>query len=187
MLRLHPFDAASTATSQLDRNRRQFRTANTFHAGWSRPAVPASVSRFSSCCRAPRRLCAEGTTRSLRCGGAEDGHPSQDSSTASPSRPGSTPTPSGTPRPRLVGRYFRQLTCHNRLKAPHYTARRGSNGPPTIAHSRGGGLDVIYHQQTEGNQHKLGSCLVEFFSRPPSAGRRLRFRPTCMKTGLELI
>ena len=29
--------------------------------------------------------------------------------------------------------------------------------------------------------------LVEFFSRPPSAGRRLRFRPTCMKTGLEVI
>ena len=85
MLHLHPIDAASTATSQLDRNRRQFRTANTFHAGWSRPAVPASVSRFSSCCRAPRRLRAEGTTRSLRCGGAEDGHPSQDSSTASPS------------------------------------------------------------------------------------------------------
>jgi hypothetical protein len=36
---------------------------------------------------------------------SEDGHPSQDSSTASPSRPGPTPTPSGTPRPRLVGRY----------------------------------------------------------------------------------
>ena len=108
MLRLHPIDAASAATSQLDRNRRQFRTANTFHAGWSRPAVPASVSRFSSCCRAPRRLRAEGTTRSLRCGGAEDGHPSQDSSTASPSRPGPTPTPSGTPRPRLVGRYLPQ-------------------------------------------------------------------------------
>jgi hypothetical protein len=76
MLHLHPIDAASAATSQLDRNRRQFRTANTFHAGWSRPAVPASVSRFSSCCRAPRRLRAEGTTRSLRCGGAEDGESS---------------------------------------------------------------------------------------------------------------
>ena len=49
------------------------------------------------------------------------------------------------------------------------------------------GLDGLYRQQTKGNEHKLGSCLVEFFSRPPSAGRRLRFRPTCMKTGLELI
>ena len=37
-------------------------------------------------------------------------------------------------------------------------------------------LDGLYPQQTEGNEHKLGSCLVEFFSRPPSAGRRLRFR-----------
>ena len=34
------------------------------------------------------------------------------------------------------------------------------------------GLNGTYHQQTEGNEHKLGSCLVEFFSRPPSAGRR---------------
>ena len=49
------------------------------------------------------------------------------------------------------------------------------------------GLNGLYPQQTEGNEHKLGSCLVEFFSRPPSAGRRLRFRPTCMKTELELI
>ena len=49
------------------------------------------------------------------------------------------------------------------------------------------GLDGLYHQQTEGNEHKLGKFLVEFFSRPPSAGRRLRFRRLCMKTGLELI
>ena len=49
------------------------------------------------------------------------------------------------------------------------------------------GLDGLYHQQTEGNEHKLGSCLVELFSRPPGAGRRLRFRRLCMKTGLELI
>ena len=125
MLHLHPIDAASAATSQLDRNRRQFRTANTFHAGWSRPAVPASVSRFSSCCRAPRRLRAEGTTRSLRCGGAEDGHPSQDSATASPSRPGRTP-PLGDPAtPSSGGVLNENLTCHNSLKAPHYTARRG--------------------------------------------------------------
>ena len=33
-------------------------------------------------------------------------------------------------------------------------------------------------------RHKLP---VEFFSRPPSAGRRLRFRRLWMKTGLELI
>ena len=49
------------------------------------------------------------------------------------------------------------------------------------------GLDGLYHQQTDGNEHKLGSCLVEFFSRPPSAGRRLRFHLLSMKTGLELI
>jgi hypothetical protein len=52
---------------------------------------------------------------------------------------------------------------------------------------RSGRLHGLYPQQTEGNEHKLGSCLVEFFSRPPSAGRRLRFRRLCMKTGLELI
>ena len=49
------------------------------------------------------------------------------------------------------------------------------------------GLDGLYHQQTEGNEHKRESCLVEFFSRPPSAGRRLRFRRLWMKTGPELI
>ena len=38
------------------------------------------------------------------------------------------------------------------------------------------GLDGLYHQQTDKNEHKRESCLVEFFSRPPSAGRRLRFR-----------
>ena len=38
------------------------------------------------------------------------------------------------------------------------------------------GLNELYPQQTEGNEHKRESCLVEFFSRPPSAGRRLRFR-----------
>jgi hypothetical protein len=32
------------------------------------------------------------------------------------------------------------------------------------------------------NEHKLGSCLAEFFSRPPSAGRRLRFRRLCNET-----
>ena len=31
------------------------------------------------------------------------------------------------------------------------------------------------------------SRVIEFFSRPPGAGRRLRFRQSCMKTGLELI
>ena len=49
------------------------------------------------------------------------------------------------------------------------------------------GLNGLYPQQTKGNEHKRESCLVEFFSRPPSAGRRLRFRRMCMKTGLELI
>ena len=53
--------------------------------------------------------------------------------------------------------------------------------------TRSGGLNGLYHQQTEGNEHKRESCLVEFFSRPPSAGRRPRFRRLCMKTELELI
>ena len=64
---------------------------------------------------------------------------------------------------------------------------RGFNGVHDRADRCPGGLDGLYHHQTEGNEHKLGSCLVEFFSRPPSAGRRLRFRRLCMKTGLELI
>jgi hypothetical protein len=64
---------------------------------------------------------------------------------------------------------------------------RGSNGVHDRADRCPGGLDGLYHQQTEGNEHKLGSCPVEFFSRPPSAGRRLRFRRLWMKTGLELI
>jgi hypothetical protein len=64
---------------------------------------------------------------------------------------------------------------------------RGFNGVHDRADRCPGGLDGLYHHQTEGNEHKLGSCLVEFFSRPPSAGRRLRFRRLSMKTGLELI
>ena len=63
----------------------------------------------------------------------------------------------------------------------------GSRGALNRARCRPGGLDGLYHQQTDKNEHKLGSCLVEFFSRPPSAGRRLRFRRLRMKTGLELI
>ena len=41
--------------------------------------------------------------------------------------------------------------------------------------------------QTRGTLAAARRTEVEFFSRPPSAGRRLRFRRTCMKTGLELI
>ena len=63
----------------------------------------------------------------------------------------------------------------------------GLNGALNCARRRPGGLDGLYHQQTDKNEHKLESCRVEFFSRPPSARRRLRFRRICMKTGLELI
>ena len=80
---------------------------------------------------------------------AEDGHPSQDSSTASPSRPGPTPTPSGTPRPRLVGRYLPKVTCHNSLKAPpspglwaHGASCCTRASPSTIA-TRGG---TVYNE-----------------------------------------
>jgi len=65
--------------------------------------------------------------------------------------------------------------------------REAFNGVHDQAGRCPGGLHGLYHQQTEGNEHKLGSCLVELFSRPPSAGRRLRFRRLWMKTGLELI
>ena len=78
-------------------------------------------------------------------------------------------------------------TNGRQLGGPGISVSGGSNGAPNIAHRRPGGLDGLYHQQTEGNEHKLGSCLVEFFSRPPSAGRRLRFRRLWMKAGLELI
>jgi len=49
------------------------------------------------------------------------------------------------------------------------------------------GINGLYPYQTEGNEHKRESCLVEFFARPPSAGRRHRFRRVWMKTRLELI
>ena len=68
-----------------------------------------------------------------------------------------------------------------------FVESRGVFGAPNLDKSCSAGKDGIYHQQMEGNEHKRESCLVEFFSRPPSAGRRLRFRPTRMKTGLELI
>ena len=64
---------------------------------------------------------------------------------------------------------------------------RGFNGVHDRADRCPGGLDGLYHQQTEGNEHKRESCLVKFFSLPPSAGRRLRFHRLCMKTGLELV
>ena len=64
---------------------------------------------------------------------------------------------------------------------------RGFNGVHDRAGRCPGGLDGLYHYQMEGNEHKRESFLVEFFSRPPSAGRRLRFRRLWMKTGLELI
>ena len=57
-----------------------------------------------------------------------------------------------------------------------FVISRRFNGVHDRAGRCPGGLDGLYHQQKEGNEHKLGSCLVEFFSRPPGAGRRLRFR-----------
>jgi hypothetical protein len=53
--------------------------------------------------------------------------------------------------------------------------------------NRSGGLDVIYHYQRDVNTPNEGRCLVEFFSRPPSAGRRLQFCRICMKTGMEYL
>ena len=79
------------------------------------------------------------------------------------------------------------LLVYAKTRWPEVASRRASIGPSNVAGWRRGGLDDLYYQQTEGNEHKLGSCLVEFFSRPPSAGRRLQFRRLWMKTGLELI
>ena len=57
----------------------------------------------------------------------------------------------------------------------------------TYLSSRSGGLDGLYHCRREENTSNEGKCLVEFFSRPPSAGYRLQFCQICMKTGLEYL
>ena len=87
----------------------------------------------------------------------------------------------------LILAYLASGLVFNKTWGPEVASRRGSNGPSNVAGWRRGGLDGLYHQQTDKNEHKRESCLVEFFSRPPSAGRRLRFRRLCMKSGLELI
>jgi len=42
--------------------------------------------------------------------------------------------------------------------------------------NRSSGLDVLYHYQRDVDTPNEGKCVVEFFSRPPSAGYRLQFR-----------
>ena len=53
--------------------------------------------------------------------------------------------------------------------------------------NRSDGLDGLKHCRREVNISNEGKCLVEFFSRPPSAGYRLQFRRICMKTGPEYL
>ena len=53
--------------------------------------------------------------------------------------------------------------------------------------NRSGRLDGLYHYQRDVNTPNEGKCLVEFFSRPPSAGYWLQFRRICMKPGLEYL
>ena len=53
--------------------------------------------------------------------------------------------------------------------------------------NRSGGLDGLYHCQRDVNTSNEGKCLVEFSSRPPSAGNRLQFRRICMKTRQEYL
>ena len=53
--------------------------------------------------------------------------------------------------------------------------------------NRSGGMDGLYHCQSYVNTSNEGKCLVEFFSRPPSAGYRLQFRRICMKPGPEYL
>ena len=48
--------------------------------------------------------------------------------------------------------------------------------------NRSSGLYGLYHCQRDVNTPNEGKCLVEFFSRPPSAGYRPQFRRICMKT-----
>ena len=53
--------------------------------------------------------------------------------------------------------------------------------------NRSDGLDGLYHYRSDVNTPNEGKCLVEFFSRPPSAGYRLQFRRICMKTGPKCL
>merc|ERR1711865_1178089 len=57
----------------------------------------------------------------------------------------------------------------------------------TMLSNRVGGLDGLYHYRREGNTPNKGKCLVEFFSRPPSAGYWLQFRRICMKPRPEYL
>ena len=53
--------------------------------------------------------------------------------------------------------------------------------------NRSGGLDGLYHYRRDVNTPNEGKCLVEFLSRPPSAGYRPQFCRICMKTGPEYL
>jgi len=73
--------------------------------------------------------------------------------------------------------------------------RGGAKSPYRAEHTdhfthlsnRSGGLYGLYHYRRDVNTPNEGKCLVEFFSRPPSAGYRLQFRRICMKTGPEYL
>ena len=52
---------------------------------------------------------------------------------------------------------------------------------------RSGRLYGLYHCQRDVNTPNEGKCLVEFFSRPPSASYRPQFHRICMKTGPEYL
>ena len=53
--------------------------------------------------------------------------------------------------------------------------------------NRSGGLYGLNHCRRNVNTPNEGKCLVEFFSRPPSAGYWLQFRRICMKPGPEYL
>jgi len=57
----------------------------------------------------------------------------------------------------------------------------------TYLSDRSGGLYGLYYYQMDVNTSNERKCLVEFFSRPPSAGYRLQFRRICIKTGPEYL
>jgi len=53
--------------------------------------------------------------------------------------------------------------------------------------NRSGGLVGLYHYRRDVNTPNEGKSLLEFFSRPPSAGYRLQFHRICMKPGPEYL
>ena len=96
---------------------------------------------------------------------------------------------SGTPRRTCTGsRRPRAAAPSRRRRRPSASAATGGCGaPPRPQRPRGARVARRRLRRCRPASYRNSRCLVEFFSRPPSARRRLRFRRLWMKTGLELI